>query len=91
MFSQALVHRDTHKFGGQPEGPPAFESNRKAAGVAGLIGHNPARRRPPAGPKPTHLHAQAVRAQNPLLSIIQAAGWPIWPLILSSIVALALV
>lgn len=26
-----------------------------------------------------------------LLSIIQAAGWPIWPLILSSIVALALV
>jgi len=26
-----------------------------------------------------------------LLSIIQAAGWPIWPLILSSIVALALI
>jgi biopolymer transport protein ExbB len=29
--------------------------------------------------------------ENPLLSIIQAAGWPIWPLILCSIVALALV
>jgi biopolymer transport protein ExbB len=28
---------------------------------------------------------------NTLLSIIQAAGWPIWPLILCSIVALALV
>ncbi len=29
--------------------------------------------------------------ETPLLSIIQAAGWPIWPLILCSIVALALV
>ena len=28
---------------------------------------------------------------DPLLSIIQAAGWPIWPLILCSVVALALV
>ncbi len=28
---------------------------------------------------------------HPLLSIIQAAGWPIWPLILCSIVALAIV
>lgn len=27
----------------------------------------------------------------PLLSIIQAAGWPIWPLILCSVVALALI
>ncbi len=27
--------------------------------------------------------------KNPLLSIIQAAGWPIWPLILCSILALA--
>ena len=26
-----------------------------------------------------------------MLSIIQAAGWPIWPLILCSVVALALV
>ncbi len=33
----------------------------------------------------------ATRAEILLLSIIQAAGWPIWPLILSSIVALALV
>jgi biopolymer transport protein ExbB len=31
------------------------------------------------------------RHENPLLSIIQAAGWPIWPLILCSVVALALV
>jgi len=29
--------------------------------------------------------------ENPLLSIIQAAGWPIWPLILCSVVALAIV
>jgi biopolymer transport protein ExbB len=29
--------------------------------------------------------------EDPLLSIIQAAGWPIWPLILCSIVGLALV
>jgi biopolymer transport protein ExbB len=31
------------------------------------------------------------RKRKPLFSIIQAAGWPIWPLILCSIVALALV
>jgi biopolymer transport protein ExbB len=29
--------------------------------------------------------------EKPLLSIIQAAGWPIWPLIACSIIALALV
>ncbi len=29
--------------------------------------------------------------ENPLLSIIQAAGWPIWPLILCSVVGLALI
>jgi biopolymer transport protein ExbB len=29
--------------------------------------------------------------EKPLLSIIQVAGWPIWPLILCSVVALALV
>jgi biopolymer transport protein ExbB len=28
---------------------------------------------------------------NPLISIIQAAGWPIWPLIVCSVIALALV
>ncbi len=37
---------------------------------------------PPALNKPS---------ENPLLSIIQAAGWPIWPLLLCSVVALALV
>ena len=31
------------------------------------------------------------RATQPLFSIIQAAGWPIWPLILCSVVALALI
>jgi biopolymer transport protein ExbB len=31
------------------------------------------------------------RKRTPLISIIQAAGWPIWPLILCSIVALALI
>lgn len=36
----------------------------------------------PAHPKPP---------ENPLLSIIQAAGWPIWPLFLCSVVALALI
>ena len=36
---------------------------------------------------PTHISYQ----RTPLLSIIQAAGWPIWPLLLCSVVALALV
>lgn len=35
--------------------------------------------------------ALPLTSKNPLLSIIQAAGWPIWPLILCSIVALALI
>ena len=35
-------------------------------------------------------HAKPPR-ETPLFSIIQAAGWPIWPLILCSVVALALV
>lgn len=51
-----------------------------------LIGHNPARRWRRAGRTSTR-----PARRNLLLSIIQAAGWPIWPLILSSIVALALV
>ena len=32
-----------------------------------------------------------IRGDHPLFSIIQAAGWPIWPLIACSILALALV
>ena len=46
---------------------------------------------------PVRLHRQAAHASSPkpprtpLLSIIQAAGWPIWPLILCSIVGLALI
>jgi biopolymer transport protein ExbB len=39
---------------------------------------------------PLNLSASAPRG-DPLLSIIQAAGWPIWPLIACSIIALALV
>jgi len=35
--------------------------------------------------------AGPTQEEAPLFSIIQAAGWPIWPLILCSIVALALV
>jgi len=36
------------------------------------------------------LHGHVAR-KKPLLSIIQAAGWPIWPLILCSILALAFI
>lgn len=58
-------------------------SNDAARGVQGAFGHNPAR----CGglPRTTDTH------ETPLLSIIQAAGWPIWPLIACSIVALALI
>jgi len=38
-----------------------------------------------------HAHAYFPADGDPLFSIIQAAGWPIWPLILCSVVALALV
>jgi biopolymer transport protein ExbB len=31
------------------------------------------------------------RRQNELFAIIQAAGWPIWPLLLASVIALALI
>jgi biopolymer transport protein ExbB len=51
--------------------------------MAATFIHNSKRSRPlPAFGKPL---------ENPVLSIIQAAGWPIWPLILCSIVAMALV
>lgn len=45
--------------------------------------HNPAHF--PAGQRPFFLTG------TPLFSIIQAAGWPIWPLLLCSVVALALI
>ncbi len=51
-----------------------------------FIGHNPARYWLAVSPQNTR-----VAPETPLLSIIQAAGWPIWPLIVCSIVALALV
>jgi biopolymer transport protein ExbB len=51
-------------------------SRPDAVGQRARIGHNPARRPP---------------QRTPLLSIIQAAGWPIWPLLMCSVVALALI
>ena len=56
---------------------------RKRRSAHKAFGHNAARR----GPEPP-LNKPP---ETPLLSIIQAAGWRIWPLILCSIVALALV
>ncbi|TCP03112.1 biopolymer transport protein ExbB [Rubrivivax gelatinosus] len=53
---------------------------RQEAGSRRPLGHNP----PAAAGLP---HTSKI----PLLSIIQAAGWPIWPLILCSVVALALI
>lgn len=46
-------------------------------------GHNPAH---PSGPS-----GRFFSTGTPLFSIIQAAGWPIWPLLLCSVVALALI
>jgi hypothetical protein len=46
------------------------------------------RRRPKLGHNPPLAFTPAERE---LLSIIQAAGWPIWPLIACSILALALI
>ncbi len=43
------------------------------------------------GPVATLRSALTRHPRTPLLSIIQAAGWPIWPLILCSVVALALI
>ena len=41
--------------------------------------------------KNRHPNTPPTTENSPLLSIIQAAGWPIWPLILCSVVGLALV
>ena len=41
--------------------------------------------------RPRAIIAAHFRAETPLFSIIQAAGWPIWPLVACSILALALV
>jgi biopolymer transport protein ExbB len=43
-----------------------------------------------AGVRHNHL-AITLRGVTPLFSIIQAAGWPIWPLIACSVVALAII
>ncbi len=51
-------------------------------GRSRTIGHN---RGPPIFGSGTR------RVPHPLLSIIQAAGWPIWPLLICSIVALAVI
>jgi len=57
------------------------------AGIGSRPGASIPHNRPPSGP----LRPQKTPHENTLLSIIQAAGWPIWPLILCSVVALALV
>src|SRR6218665_866939 len=51
-------------------------------------GHN---RASPPGLAGTPSHAKNTAKRTRLFSIIQAAGWPIWPLILCSIVALTLI
>lgn len=59
----------------------------RPCGLPAGIGHNaPASSGRPGRHRPTFL-----KARTTLFSIIQAAGWPIWPLILCSVVALALI
>ena len=57
----------------------AFPEAAEPRGSVPAFVHNPAR---PRGP---------TLEKKDLFSIIQAAGWPIWPLLLCSVVALALV
>ena len=46
---------------------------------------------PNFGPATLHCGVLCVRSAHFVWSIIQAAGWPIWPLIFASIIALALI
>ena len=62
--------------------PPHSERHRCV--TADASGHNRASRNPPGRQRSTFERAR-------LFSIIQAAGWPIWPLLLCSIAAFALV
>src|SRR5690606_34976940 len=45
----------------------------------------------PPPPKPRQLRAFARSPENILFSLIQAAGWPVWFLIVASIAAVALI
>lgn len=74
-LANSLIHRT--------RGQRAAPTHGTSVGEA--IGHNPAVCSCPA-PAPDR-----ARDERPLLSIIQAAGWPIWPLILCSVVATALI
>ena len=86
LKTKGLFHKFVHRKSGQWERlcahPAAFPGGPHAAlkgtEAAQGISHNPSpnQRQSPGG--------------NTLLSIIQAAGWPIWPLIFCSVVALAL-
>ena len=58
-----------------------------AAGIARGWGHNPAH----SPGRLRSLISTYSSTGTPLFSIIQAAGWPIWPLLLCSVVALALI
>lgn len=43
------------------------------------------------GPAPAWCRQRPPSRDTPLIAIIQAAGWPIWPLLAASVVALALI
>ena len=80
--SNRFIHTVVHRNGRQPAGRNpnrSRDASRRAAGALLRIGHN----RSP--------HRCRLARGNNLFLIIQAAGWPIWPLILCSVVALALV
>ena len=68
-------------FGERVRAPPQHE--RHACVTANASGHN----RPSRNPRRERNNVERAR----LFSIIQAAGWPIWPLLLCSIAAFALV
>ena len=68
-------------FGERVRAPP--QHGRHACVTANASGHN----RPSRNPRRERNNVERAR----LFSIIQAAGWPIWPLLLCSIAAFALV
>src|SRR5262245_66393255 len=45
----------------------------------------------PRGLKLRLFHTQALGGRKPVFAIIAAAGWPIWPLIIASIIALGII
>ncbi|MCG3190395.1 MAG: hypothetical protein LKCHEGNO_03110 [Burkholderiaceae bacterium] len=91
-----LAHKLFHRSGGlfrsrlrirsRDRRQPAFTGSNACDGSAHKLGHNRRLATVPA------VLRHRVFNQSPFLfSIIQAAGWPIWPLLICSVVALALV